>query len=132
MSQWWRRRRATAGDGDRVQLVAFTAWPGAVLSHLVSWTCLEHGVHGCVEVSEVLPPAWCSAVACECCPEAAAFAKESGDYKANLAAMAKAIAAVAAGAGGSFLQTTAGATRCKLSVSVEARAQPQLWMRAAR
>ena len=51
--------------------------------------------------------------------EAAAFAKESGDYKANLAAMAKAIAAIEAGAGGSFLQTTAGATMRKLSVTVE-------------
>ena len=42
--------------------------------------------------------------------------------------MAQASAASKAGAGGSFLQTTVGATRCKLSVSVEARAQPQLWV----
>jgi peptidoglycan hydrolase CwlO-like protein len=52
--------------------------------------------------------------------EAAAFAKESGDYKANLGAMDKAIAAIEKGAGGgAFLQTAAGATLRKLSVSVE-------------
>jgi len=51
--------------------------------------------------------------------EAAAFAKESGDYKANLAAMDKAIAAIEKGAGGSFLQTSEGATMRRLSVTVE-------------
>jgi len=39
--------------------------------------------------------------------EAAAFAKESGDLKTNLAAIAKAVAALEKGAGGAFLQTEA-------------------------
>merc|ERR1719453_1612209 len=42
--------------------------------------------------------------------EAAEFAKTSGDYKTNLAAMAKAIPAIEQGAGGSFLQTESAAT----------------------
>ena len=39
--------------------------------------------------------------------DAAAYAKESGDLKTNLAAMGKAIAAINKGAGGAFLQTSA-------------------------
>jgi len=39
--------------------------------------------------------------------DAAAYAKESGDLKTNLAAMGKAIAAINKGAGGAFLQTAA-------------------------
>jgi septal ring factor EnvC (AmiA/AmiB activator) len=42
--------------------------------------------------------------------EAAAFATESGELKTNIAAIGKAIAALKAGMGGSFLQTTAAAT----------------------
>merc|ERR1719183_731520 len=38
--------------------------------------------------------------------EAAAYAKESGDFKTNIAAMGKAIDAISGGMGGSFLQTT--------------------------
>merc|ERR1719436_365515 len=37
--------------------------------------------------------------------EAAAFAKESGDLNTNIAAVAKAVAALKKGAGGAFLQT---------------------------
>jgi len=51
--------------------------------------------------------------------EAAAYAKESGDYKANLAAMDKAIAAIEQGAGGAFLQTTGATVIRKLSVQAE-------------
>ena len=42
--------------------------------------------------------------------DAAAYATESGDLKTNLAALEKALAAIAKGTGGAFLQTTAGAT----------------------
>jgi septal ring factor EnvC (AmiA/AmiB activator) len=42
--------------------------------------------------------------------DAAAYAKESGDLKTNLAAMDKAIAAINKGAGGAFLQTSAANT----------------------
>merc|ERR1719478_1522217 len=50
--------------------------------------------------------------------EAAAFAKESSDYKTNIAAMKKAIAAIEKGATG-FLQTSAGATLKKLVVTLD-------------
>merc|ERR1719265_959442 len=46
--------------------------------------------------------------------EAAAFATESGDLKTNIAAIGKAITALEAGMGGSFLQTTAADTLKKL------------------
>jgi len=42
--------------------------------------------------------------------DAAAYATESGDLKTNLAALKKALAAIAKGTGGAFLQTAAGAT----------------------
>merc|ERR1719409_1234423 len=42
--------------------------------------------------------------------EAAAYATASSDFKTNLAAMDKAIPAIEAGTGSSFLQTTAAAT----------------------
>jgi len=42
--------------------------------------------------------------------DAAAYATESGDLKTNLAALEKALAAIAKGTGGAFLQTAAGAT----------------------
>jgi len=42
--------------------------------------------------------------------DAAAYAKESGDLKTNLAALNKAIDAIGAGAGGAFLQTSSAAT----------------------
>jgi len=42
--------------------------------------------------------------------DAAAYSKESGDLKTNLAALNKAVAAIEAGAGGAFLQTSSAAT----------------------
>jgi hypothetical protein len=51
--------------------------------------------------------------------EAAAFAKESGDFSTNIAAMGKAIAALEKGAGGSFLQTSTASVLRKLSVTMD-------------
>merc|ERR1719326_2287098 len=51
--------------------------------------------------------------------EAAAFAKESSDYKTNIAAMKKAIAAIEKGAAGSFLQTSAGVALKRLVVALD-------------
>jgi peptidoglycan hydrolase CwlO-like protein len=51
--------------------------------------------------------------------EAAAFAKESGESKTNLAAMKKATAAVEKGMGGAFLQTSAASVLKQLSVSMD-------------
>jgi septal ring factor EnvC (AmiA/AmiB activator) len=51
--------------------------------------------------------------------EAAAFASESGDLKTNIAALGKAIAAIEAGAGGAFLQTTAADTLKKVVLNSE-------------
>jgi len=52
--------------------------------------------------------------------EAAIFAKESGDYKTNVAAMKKAIDLISSGAeGGAFLQTSQGALLRKLSIDIE-------------
>merc|ERR1719506_1946554 len=50
--------------------------------------------------------------------EATAFAKESGDLKTNLDALAKAIPAIQQGMGGAFLQTTSAAAVRDLSVSM--------------
>lgn len=51
--------------------------------------------------------------------EAAAFAQQSGEFKTNLAAMGKAIAAIEKGAGGSFLQTASASVLKKLSVDMD-------------
>jgi len=51
--------------------------------------------------------------------EAAAFAKNSGDMKTNLAALSKAIDAISTGMGGSFLQTAGGSVLRQLSVDME-------------
>jgi len=51
--------------------------------------------------------------------EATAFAQQSGEFKTNLAAMGKAIAAIEGGSGGSFLQTTSASVLKKLSVDAE-------------
>jgi len=51
--------------------------------------------------------------------EAAAFAKESGDFKTNLAAMKKATAAISSGMGGAFLQTSAASALKQLSINME-------------
>jgi len=51
--------------------------------------------------------------------EASAFAKESSDYKANIAALTKAIAAIERGGGSSFLQSSSAATLRKLAVDME-------------
>ena len=51
--------------------------------------------------------------------EAAAYAKQSGEFKTNLAAMGKAIEAIEKGAGGSFLQTASASVLKKLSVDME-------------
>jgi len=50
--------------------------------------------------------------------EAATYAKVSGDYKANIGAMTKAIDAIEKGAGG-FLQTTSASIVKKLSIEME-------------
>jgi len=50
--------------------------------------------------------------------EAAAFAQESSELKTNIAATKKATAAIEAGAGGAFLQTTAASVLKRLSVTV--------------
>jgi len=50
--------------------------------------------------------------------EAAAYAKTSGDYKANIGAMGKAITAIESGAGG-FLQTSTASIVKKLSIDME-------------
>merc|ERR1719313_2487090 len=51
--------------------------------------------------------------------EAAAFATESGELKTNIAATKKATAAIEAGAGGAFLQTSAGNRIKQLSISMD-------------
>merc|ERR1719197_2415151 len=51
--------------------------------------------------------------------EAAAFAKESGDDKTNIAAMKKATVAIEKGMGGSFLQTAAANTLKQLSITMD-------------
>merc|ERR1719502_1937523 len=51
--------------------------------------------------------------------EAAAFAKLSGDYKTNLAAMKKATAAISKGMGGAFLQTSTASVLKQLSITME-------------
>merc|ERR1719281_630115 len=51
--------------------------------------------------------------------EAAAFAKESGDEKTNIAAMKKATVAIEKGMGGSFLQTSAANTLKQLSITMD-------------
>merc|ERR1719161_134159 len=51
--------------------------------------------------------------------EAAAFATESGELKTNIAATKKATAAIEAGAGGAFLQTSAGNKIKQLSISMD-------------
>jgi len=51
--------------------------------------------------------------------EATAFAKESGDLKTNIDALAKAIPAIEKGMGGAFLQTTSAAAVRDLSVSMD-------------
>jgi len=50
--------------------------------------------------------------------EAAVYAKTSGDYKTNIAAMGKAITAIESGAGG-FLQTSTASIVKKLSIDME-------------
>jgi len=52
--------------------------------------------------------------------EAAIYAKESGDYKTNIAAMKKAVDLISSGAsGGAFLQTSQGALLRKLSIDID-------------
>merc|ERR1719281_2176151 len=51
--------------------------------------------------------------------EAAAFAKLSGDYKTNIAAMQKATAAISKGMGGAFLQTSAASVIKRLSITMD-------------
>jgi|Transcript_43559 septal ring factor EnvC (AmiA/AmiB activator) len=51
--------------------------------------------------------------------EAAAFAKLSGDYKTNIAAMKKATTAIEKGMGGAFLQTSAASVIKRLSISMD-------------
>merc|ERR1719197_1025381 len=51
--------------------------------------------------------------------EASAFAKASGDYKTNLAAMKKATAAISKGMGGAFLQTSMGSVVKQLSITMD-------------
>jgi DNA repair exonuclease SbcCD ATPase subunit len=51
--------------------------------------------------------------------EASAYAKESGDFKTNIAAMKKATAAISKGMGGAFLQTRAASVVKKLSVNMD-------------
>merc|ERR1719502_502196 len=51
--------------------------------------------------------------------EAAAFAKLSGDYKTNIAAMQKATAAISKGMGGAFLQTSASSVLKQLSITMD-------------
>merc|ERR1740122_811378 len=51
--------------------------------------------------------------------EAATFAKESMDYKTNIAALGSAISALEKGMGGSFLQTTAAAKLRQLTIDMD-------------
>ena len=52
--------------------------------------------------------------------EAAVFAKESGDFKTNIAAMKKAIELITSGMeGGAFLQTCQGALLKKFSIDID-------------
>jgi len=51
--------------------------------------------------------------------QAAAYAKESGEFKTNIAAMKKATAAVSTGMGGSFLQTSTSSMLKQLAVTMD-------------
>merc|ERR1719352_2121327 len=51
--------------------------------------------------------------------EASQFAKTSGDFKTNIAAMKKATAAIETGMGGAFLQTRAASVVKQLSISMD-------------
>jgi septal ring factor EnvC (AmiA/AmiB activator) len=51
--------------------------------------------------------------------EAAAFAKESGDLKTNIAALTKATTAIEKGMGGAFLQTSTASILKQLSITME-------------
>merc|ERR1719408_339011 len=51
--------------------------------------------------------------------EAAAFAKESGEAKTNIAALKKATAAIEKGMGGAFLQTSAASVLKRLSITMD-------------
>ena len=51
--------------------------------------------------------------------EASAYAKESGDFKTNIAAMKKATAAIEKGAGGAFLQTSSASVLKQLSITAD-------------
>jgi len=51
--------------------------------------------------------------------DAAAYAKESGDFKTNIAAMEKATAAISKGMGSAFLQTRASSVLKQLAVSMD-------------
>merc|ERR1719157_218120 len=51
--------------------------------------------------------------------ESAAFAKESGEFKTNIAAMTKATDAVSKGMGGAFLQTSTGSVVKQLSITMD-------------
>merc|ERR1719183_1959744 len=51
--------------------------------------------------------------------EAAAFAKESGDFKTNIASMGKAIDAISGGMGGAFLQTAAASAVKRICIDAD-------------
>jgi len=51
--------------------------------------------------------------------EASAYAKESSDFKTNIAAMKKATAAIEKGAGGAFLQTSSASVLKQLSITAD-------------
>jgi len=51
--------------------------------------------------------------------EATAYAKESGEFKTNIAAMTKATDAVSKGMGGAFLQTSTGSVVKQLSITMD-------------
>jgi len=51
--------------------------------------------------------------------EAAAYAKESGDFKTNIAAMGKAIDAISGGMGGAFLQTAAATSVRRICIDAD-------------
>merc|ERR1719387_1351512 len=51
--------------------------------------------------------------------EASQFAKTSGDFKTNIAAMKKATAAISSGMGGAFLQTSAASVVKQLSIAMD-------------
>jgi len=51
--------------------------------------------------------------------EAAAYAKESGDFKTNIASMGKAIDAISGGMGGAFLQTAAASSVRRICIDAD-------------